>query len=145
MSVAVALTLISYWCMRRVVLVFLFCLAVVVSRRPDALFHAQFWAEDGKIWYADAFNLGLIQPFPQPAAGYFHSFPRIAALVGLLLPIAVVPLLFNCIAIVFQIIPVQFLLSSRCCEWGSVNARALFAFLYLGLPNSQEMHANITN
>lgn len=145
MSVGVALTLISYWCMRRAVLVFLFFAAVVVSRRPDVLFNAQFWAEDGKIWYADAYNLGVILPFLHPAAGYFDTFPRLAALVGLLLPFGIVPLMFNCVAILFQVFPAQILLSSRCKEWGSVNARALFAFLYLALPNSQEMHANITN
>jgi uncharacterized membrane protein YhdT len=131
--------------MRRVVLVFLLSAAAVVSRRPDVIFHAQFWAEDGKLWYADAYNLGVVQPFLHPAAGYFDTFPRLAALAGLLLPIVFAPLLFNCIAIVFQVLPAQFLLSSRCSEWGSVSARALLAFLYVGLPNSQEMHANITN
>ena len=131
--------------MRRVVLVFLFFAAVVVSRRPDVLFNAQFWAEDGKLWYADAYNLGAFQPLLHPAAGYFVTFPRLVALVGLLLPLGIVPLMFNCIAIVFQVLPAQFLLSERCSEWGSLKARALLAFLYLGLPNSQEMHANITN
>jgi hypothetical protein len=131
--------------MRRTVLVFLFFAAVVVSRRPDVLFNSQFWAEDGKMWYADAYNLGVLQPFLHPTAGYFDTFPRLAALVGLLLPIGAVPLMFNCIAIVFQVLPAQFLVSSRCSEWGSIKARALFAFLYLALPNSQEMHANITN
>jgi hypothetical protein len=131
--------------MRRAVLVFLFLAAVVVSRRPDVLFNAQFWAEDGKMWYADAYNLGVIHPFLQPAAGYFVTFPRLVALVGLLLPLGTVPLMFNCVAIVFQVLPAQLLLSSRCSEWGSIRARALFAFLYLALPNSQEMHANITN
>jgi hypothetical protein len=131
--------------MQRVVLVFLFFAAIVVSRRPDVVFHAQFWAEDGKIWYADAYNLGVVLPFLHPAAGYFDTFPRLAALAGLLLPLGMVPLMFNCIAIVFQVLPAEFLLSQRCKEWGSVNGRALFAFLYLALPNSQEMHANITN
>jgi len=131
--------------MRRVVLVFLFFAALVVSRRPDVLFNAQFWAEDGNMWYADAYNLGVIQPFLHPAAGYFQTFPRLAALVGLLLPIGIVPLIFNSIAVVIQVLPAQFLLSSRCSEWGSAGARALFAFLYLALPNSHEMHANITN
>ena len=40
------------------VAVFLFACAVVIARRPDAVFHAQFFAEDGRIWFADAYNLG---------------------------------------------------------------------------------------
>jgi len=131
--------------MRRAVFVFLLSVAAVVSRRPDVLFNAQFWAEDGKVWYADAFNLGVVEPLLSPVAGYFGTLPRLAAVLGLLLPIGIVPLLFNGIAIVFQVLPVQFLLSSRCREWGSFRARALFGFLYLALPNSVEMHANITN
>jgi len=131
--------------MRRVAFVFLFCVALVVSRRPDVLFHAQFWAEDGKIWYANAYNLGFLEPFTHPAAGYFVTLPRIVALAGLLVPMVWAPLFFNCIAIVFQVLPAQFLLSDRCDKWGSLRGRALLAFLYLALPNSHEMHANITN
>jgi hypothetical protein len=131
--------------MRRVVLVFLFSVALVVSRRPDVLFHAQFWAEDGKMWYADAYNLGVIQPFLHPAAGYFDTLPRLAALFVQVLPFSLAPLAFNCMAIVIQVLPAQFLMSSRCREMGSTTARCLFAFLYLALPNSQELHANITN
>jgi hypothetical protein len=55
------------------------------------------------------------------------------------------PLVLNVVGIVIQIMPVQFLLSSRCRELGSFAGRCLFAFLYLGLPNSNEMHVNITN
>src|ERR1700704_3343403 len=126
--------------MRRAVFVFLSSVLIVVSRRPDVLFHAQFWAEDGKFWYADAYNLGAVQPFLHPAAGYFQTLPRLAALLAQFVPLGMAPLMLNCIAVVIQILPAQFLLSSRCRDLGSFPARCLFAFLYLGLPNSQEMH-----
>jgi len=116
-----------------------------VSRRPDVLFHAQFWAEDGKFWYADAYNLGAITPFLHTAAGYFQTLPRLAALFALMFPLAMAPLALNLIGILIQILPVQFLLSSRCRELGSFTGRCLFAFFYLGLPNSNEMHVDITN
>jgi len=131
--------------MRRAAFVFLISAIIVVSRRPDVLFHAQFWAEDGKFWYADAYNLGAILPFLHPAAGYFQTLPRLAALFALMFPLALAPLVLNIIGIVIQILPVQFLLSSRCRELGSFAGRCLFAFLYLALPNSNEMHVNITN
>ena len=38
--------------------VFLAAFLVVFSRRPDAILNAQFWAEDGKFWYADAYHFG---------------------------------------------------------------------------------------
>jgi hypothetical protein len=133
------------WRMRRAAFVFLICFVVVVSRRPDVLFHAQFWAEDGKFWYADAYNLGAIAPLLHPAAGYFQTLPRLAALFAQLFPMVMAPLALNLVGIVIQVLPVQFLLSSRCRELGSFAGRCLFAFLYLGLPNSHEMHVDITN
>jgi hypothetical protein len=131
--------------MRRAAFVFLASVVLVVSRRPDVLFHAQFWAEDGKFWYADAYNLGAIAPFLHPAAGYFQTLPRLAALFAQLFPMAMAPLALNLVGIVVQVLPVQYLLSSRCRELGSFAGRCLFAFLYLGLPNSHEMHVDITN
>lgn len=131
--------------MRRAWLVFLFSVILVVSRRPDVLFHAQFWAEDGAFWFADAYNLGAIAPLLHPAAGYFQTLPRLAALIALALPLGAAPLLFNVLGILVQVLPVQFLLSSRCRNLGSFGGRCLFAFFYLGLPNSMEMHVNITN
>jgi hypothetical protein len=131
--------------MRRAAFVFLASVVLVVSRRPDVLFHAQFWAEDGKFWYADAYNLGAIAPFLHPAAGYFQTLPRLAALFAQLFPMTMAPLALNLVGIVVQVLPVQFLLSSRCRELGSFAGRCLFAFLYLGLPNSHEMHVDITN
>ncbi len=131
--------------MRRAVFVFLVSVVAVVSRRPDVLFHAQFWAEDGKFWYADAYNLGVIEPFLHPAAGYFQTLPRLAALMAQPFPMTLAPLLMNCLGIGIQILPVLFLLSSRCRNLGSLAGRALFVFFYLALPNSQEMHVNITN
>jgi hypothetical protein len=92
MSAALAFTLLSYLGMRRAAFVFLASVVLVVSRRPDVLFHAQFWAEDGKFWYADAYNLGAIAPFLHPAAGYFQTLPRLAALFAQLFPMAVAPL-----------------------------------------------------
>jgi len=68
-----------------------------------------------------------------------------ASLIALMFPLALAPLVLNVIGIVIQVLPVQFLLSARCRELGSFEGRCLFAFLYLALPNSIEMHVNITN
>jgi hypothetical protein len=36
--------------LRLQVCIFMTAFAILISRRPDALFNAQFWAEDGKYW-----------------------------------------------------------------------------------------------
>ena len=124
-------------------IVFLLGFLIVFSRRPDAILNAQFWAEDGKYWYADAYSFGW-HSLVMPEAGYLHLLPRLAALLSLLFPLAIAPLVMNLCAIVFQIFPVNLFLSSR---FGSIalETRLFSCLLYLAVPNSFEIHANATN
>jgi len=48
--------------LRLQVCIFMTAFAILISRRPDALFDAQFWAEDGKYWYVMLTTLGLCIP-----------------------------------------------------------------------------------
>jgi len=125
--------------------VFLAAALLVISRRPDAVFNPQFWAEDGALWYAQAHNLGGWRMLLQPETGYFCTLPRLAAALAQLLPFSAAPLLFNLIAIFLQILPVSFFFSSRFASLATFRSRALLGFLYLALPNSFEINANITN
>lgn len=121
-------------------------LLVVASRRPDALSNAQFWAEDGAIWFRDAHELGWWQALLLPQNGYYQTISRLAAAVGQGAGLRHAPLLFNLIAIAFQILPVLLLFSRR----GRLlvphaGLRILVALLYLGQPYTREIHANVTN
>lgn len=122
---------------------FVLALLILFSRRPDALLNAQFYAEDGTYWYADAYNYSWHCIF-MPEAGYLHTVPRLVALFSLLFPFALAPLVMNLVALWFQILPIHIFLSSR---FGSIRftTRALCSVLYLALPNSFEIHANTTN
>ena len=115
-----------------------------VARRPDVVLHPQFWAEDGAVWYAKAYN-SEPRSLVWPVSGYLQTLPRLVALFSLLFPLAAAPLAFACFAIAIQVLPVAILISDRTCEIGSYPARYFLAFLYLALPNSHELHANITN
>ncbi|HTD23478.1 MAG TPA: hypothetical protein VK738_12540 [Terriglobales bacterium] len=125
--------------------VFLVAVLVVISRRPDAVTNPQFWAEDGLLWFAQAHNLGWWRVLFQPETGYFCTLPRLTAALAQLLPLAAAPLLFNLVAILFQVLPVSFFLSSRFASLGTQRSRLLLGFLYLALPNSFEVNANVTN
>lgn len=123
-------------------LTFLIAFVVVVSRRPDAVLNAQFFAEDGVAWFLDAYNLG-IHSLLVPQASYLHTLTRLAALLSLLVPFSLAPLVMNLVAITVQILPVNFFLSSRFSQI-PIPVRLLASFLYLALPNSFEIDANIT-
>ncbi len=123
---------------------FLLASALLVTRRPDAIFHPQFWAEDGHVWFADAYNLGWWAALFQAHTGYFQTLPRLGAALALLVPLTLAPLVLNVIAITIQALPVNLLLSSRSAQWGSLHFRALLASTYLVMPNRGEMSFGIT-
>jgi len=120
------------------------CLTVF-SRRPDAVLNAQFFAEDGQRWYADAYQFGLRSLLiPDQGGGYLHTVPRLAALLSLLFPFSRAPLVMNLVAITIQVLPVTIFISSR---FSSIPLwkRLLGSLLYLGTPNSYGTNANATN
>ncbi len=125
-------------------LIFLAALAILISRRPDALFHAQFYAEDGHVWFADAYNLGWWRALFYAQDGYFQTLPRLAAALALLVPMARAPLVTNLIALAVQAVPVNLMLSTQSSSWGSPSFRACLALCYLALPNSTEIALGIT-
>jgi len=124
---------------------FLCAFAVIAARRPDAILRPQFWAEDGRVFYGDAYNLGPWIALFRPYGGYFHAVPRLAACLVLLVPLSHAPLVLNLVAIAVQALPATLLLASRSSVWGSLRYRALLAGIYLALPNCWELGAIITN
>ena len=119
---------------------------IIFSRRPDAILNPQFWAEDGRVWYADAYNQGVIYSFFTPEAGYYQTISRLVAVFAQIFPLGYAPLFFNLAAIFVKILVVNFLLSSRLSNLiPSLAGRMLLAFIYLAMPHSHETNANLTN
>lgn len=127
------------------VALFLAGFVLVASRRPDALFNAQFWGEDGTVFYADAYHLGCFRAMFHTHAGYFHLVPRLGTALALLVPLHRAPLVMNIIAIAVYALTVNVLLSDRLINWGSQGFRALLAAGYLALPISREVLAIFTD
>jgi hypothetical protein len=127
------------------VAVFLIALFAVFTRLPGALLHAQFFAEDGWVWYQQAYNLGWWRSLPITHGGYLQTLPRLVAGVSLLFPMQWAPLVMNVAGAVIQVLPVTALLSRRCAPWGPMPLRMLMAALYLAVPNAPEVHVVITN
>lgn len=125
--------------------IFLVACALWATRRPDAILNPQFWAEDGHVWFANAYNLGCWTALFRAQDGYFQTLPRLAAAVALLVPMTLAPLVLNAVAIVIEALPVSILLSSRSSAWGSLRYRTLMAAIYLALPNMREIGAIVTS
>lgn len=117
---------------------------VLVARRPDAVLYPQFWAEDGTVYFADAYNRGA-DSLLSPGAGYLVLIPRLTALLAQPLALTTAPALFNLVGLCVQLAPALFILSSRFqpaipSRW----VRALVGIVYLLVPCA-EVHASVTN
>jgi len=125
------------------VAVFVVAFLVLFWRRPDALLHAQFYAEDGKYWYADAYRLGF-RCLSLPLDGYLNTVSRLIGLFALLFPFGAAPLIMNVAGLIGEILPIHVFLSSR---FNAVPfaARMFGSLWYLFLPNSYEIHGSTTN
>jgi hypothetical protein len=124
--------------------VFGLVLMALFSRRPSLITHAQFYAEDGTIWFAQAYNGGWLHSLVLQQAGYLNTMPRLGAGLALLFPFQWAPLVMAIIGIFIQAVPVPILLSPRCRNWASLSTRLGLAAVYLALPNP-EIHVVLTN
>jgi hypothetical protein len=104
--------------------VFLAALVAVFSRLPGAFLHPQFFAEDGWVWYQQAYNLHWLRSLGIAQAGYLQTFPRLVTGVALLFPMRWAPLIMSLAGAVIQV---------------------LMAALYLAIPNAPEIHIVLTN
>jgi hypothetical protein len=124
----------------------LFAALLIFSRRPDALLHPQFWADDGSMFYANVYRHGLLGTLLVPQSGYYQDFPVLVAGLEKLVPLQFAPLLGNVIAILVRSLPVGLLLSERATTFApSLRARGLIAALYICLPGVAETNANVEN
>ncbi len=121
------------------------CLVTFV-RCPSVVLHPSFWAEDGTSWFHDAYTDGPIRSLPETHAGYLQVFPRLVADLGLYLPLRLVPLLFVLVAVAVQALPAAVVVSRRFATVvPDYRVRLLLAAIYLVVPNSAEVNANLTD
>ena len=126
-------------------LAFVLIAAAVFSRCPSDLTRAQFFAEDGSIWYAQAYDFGWARSLLIPYAGYLQILPRLGAGLAILVPLRDAPLVMAIIGTLLQVLPAMILLSERCRTWAPLSTRVLFATAYIALPNAGEVHIVLTN
>lgn len=125
--------------------VFGIALLMIFSRWPALLIHAQFYAEDGAVWYAQAYNTGWLHSLTMPQAGYLQTLPRLGVGLALLFPLHEAPLVMTLLGMAIQCLPVLILLSPRCRDWAPLPVRLVLAAIYIALPNAREVHVVLTN
>jgi hypothetical protein len=129
-------------CNRDVVLVGLLVLAGTAYREPFAFAHPQFWAEDGPVFFAEAFTEGW-RAFLQPYAGYLHLYPRAIAALAVHLPIQSIPAVFLAGNVMAQMGVAWLCLSPRLpmSRWAKIAAGAAVALA----PAQNEVFNKLVN
>lgn len=129
----------------RIFFFMLFCVSFLLlfQRNTHVLISANFWSEDGTIFYAQMHNEGLISFF-YPYAGYMHLIPRLTALIAMPFGVINGPYAVNCIALLLHTLPILFLFSERFNFIGSAYKFFLAAY-YILMPNAGETLGNIAN
>jgi hypothetical protein len=120
-------------------------LALLALRRPDAVLVPQLWAEDGRVFYQEAYAFGWAS-IARTAGGYLQVLPRLISVLVLPLPLGWVAAIFTALALGARLLPAAVLLSSRGAALiPSPAHRVLVALLWIVIPNSWEIHATLTH
>jgi len=130
----------------RIFALHLIVFAILLGRRPDAVFRAQFWAEDGAVFFVDQLREGFWHAVATPYSGYLHVVPRILAAAFSGLKIQTLPAAYGISSIT---------IAAFCCgafSWprfrcliSSDLVRALCCLLMAALPTGSELIGSITN
>ena len=118
---------------------------LVISRRVDAFTNAQFYAEDGSKWFANAYTDGPLGALDLSYNGYFQLVSRLGPVVAAPFGIRSAPLVYNIVGLLVQVAPVAFLLSSRFDPVvPSFMVRLVASAAYILMP-STELNVDITS
>lgn len=130
------------WRCAALVGLYLLFAGLIILRRPDCLTNAQFWAEDGKRFFANAVERPFWLNLGTYSYGYFDFLLRLMHELAALFPLRLAPRVLAICAIVIQAAVPTYVVSRRSEDWlGAFPVRFFAAVLYCLLPNSFEAHA----
>ena len=119
------------------------CVLALYFKQPQAFHLPQFYAEEGQVFFADAYNDGWQSMF-YTANGYFHLVPRLFANLTLALgvPYAHIPAVF-----VYGCLPIYFLLWLKIFTRLTLSpvAKLFVALTTVLVPIGNEIFMNQTN
>jgi hypothetical protein len=126
------------------VLLFVLALCIYALREPLAFTHAQFYSEDGAIFFRDAFNLPLSeQPFAR-AQGNLFLLQRIIAAFVAILPAGNAPFFYAFFSSIVAVACCLFIVSERFEDLIPSRAiRTAVGLLLLVRPALQDLHATL--
>jgi hypothetical protein len=132
--------------LRRFVLVAIVLALVIVLRKPQALLHAQFRAEDGNVFFWEQLTLGFWGALAKQYAGFPYVVHRMLGALAAFVPIAAVPLAYNAATIALTALAMAtFAVRSFRHLVRSDHLRAAVCVALVSMPGGDELLATPTN
>lgn len=125
----------------------LFLIAIVlILRGNDRIWHAQFVAEDGVVFFQDAYNLDFLSAVTKSYNGGYYLLARLLSELALLFPLESVPTIFVLSSLIVTIFCCSFFLLDNF-NWIVPNLyhRAFFCLLLAALPSTDEVLLRLVN
>ncbi|EUK18919.1 hypothetical protein [Commensalibacter papalotli (ex Servin-Garciduenas et al. 2014)] len=121
-----------------IALLFLFVI-IMCLRAPDVFLYGRFWAEEGYIFFYNAWTMSPLQALFHPFAGYLNlSTNGVTLIARWCIPFEYAPYLTTIIGILFQLLPLFLLLTAKD-EWlVSFQVRLFLTLLLLFVPETAE-------
>jgi len=106
----------------------------------------QLWAEDGVVFFQDAYNLAFWTSITKSYRGYYHLLPRIVAEVATLFRLEFIPAIYVLTAFLVAVFCCSFFLKQTF-AWivPNVYQRALFCVLFALMPANDEALLRFVN
>lgn len=116
------------------------CALLILSRAPTIIMHGRFWAEEGKVFVANAATMPAWQALWNSYGGYTNLIANGAALAAWhFMPLVYAPYLTISIGLMFQLLPLFLILTSHD-EWlRPLFVRLLAVLLVVFTPSSTEI------
>lgn len=110
-------------------------------RAPDILIQGRFWAEEGNIFYSNAYNMSPLHALFVVYGGYINLGASGATLIAryLYTPLEYAPYITTFIGLFFQLIPIYILLTAKDSWLAPFHVRILATLLLLLVPESSEI------
>lgn len=87
---------------------------LVLARIPEIVLQGRLWAEEGAIFFANAWNLDPVHALAMPVGGYLNLVANGATLAArYAVPLADAPYVTIAVALLFQLVPPLILLTAR--------------------------------
>ncbi len=123
------------------IIIFIMSILLIFFRDINFFIDPRFWAEEGSVYFLDAFNNGLIALF-SPHQGYFSIVPNIATYISTLFSLESAPLVTTVFAFIIQAIPFYLILISTSTYFNNTLKKLTSSMIILFVAHTGEIWLN---